>query len=364
MQWRHRPRSRSRSGVLAASAVVLAVAACSPAPPTNYGQEPRTSQPALGPQWFGGYLDVTLSPSLRLQDTALHGAATTVLSFIGAHPKDTCQPSWDGVHTLDQTGAKLSVDSQITSFRKAGNDIAVSFGGQLGKELAETCTDLGALVKAYTAVITKYGLDTLDFDVEGAGLSDHAAAERRAAAAAKLQAERPAVNPLKVWLTLPVSMEGLTTDGEKSVTAMLDAGVELAGINIMVMDFEPLAPGQTMLAAAKSAAEATHQTLRALYEKAGKPLEDAALWQRIGLTPMIGMNDVKGQVFTLADAEGLNSFAVERGIGRMSMWSLNRDFACTSSSRPEEGSSASSNCSGVTQAPGMFAKLLGKSLTG
>lgn len=361
MQRRNRPRSRSRSGVLATSAVVLAVAACSPAPPTNYGQEPRRSQSAPAPQWFGGYLDVTLLPSLRLQDTALHGAATTVLSFVGAHPKNTCQPSWDGVHTLDQAGAKLSVDDQIKSFRKAGNDIAVSFGGQLGKELAETCTDLGALVKAYAAVITKYGLDILDFDIEGAGLSDQAAATRRAAAAAKLQADSPAVNPLKVWLTLPVSMQGLTTDGEKSVTAMLDAGVELAGVNIMVMDFEPLAPGQTMLAAAKSAAEATHQTLGALYKQAGKPLDDAALWQRIGLTPMIGVNDVKGQVFTLADAEGLNSFAAERGIARMSMWSLNRDIACTSASRPEEGSSASSNCSGVQQAPGMFAKLLAKS---
>ena len=167
-----------------------------------------------------------------------------------------------------------------------------------------------------------------------------------------------------MWLTLPVSTDGLTPDGETSVTTMLDAGVELAGVNIMVMNFGPLAPGQTMLDAATSAAEATHQRLDALYRNAGKPLEAAALWNRMGLTPMIGENDVKGQVFTLADAEGLNSFAVERGIGRMSMWSSNRDAACTSSSPREPGSSASSGCSGVAQEPGMFAKVLGKTFTG
>lgn len=364
MHRRHRPRSGRRSGALAAIAVVLAVAACSPAPPANYGQEPRGSQPTQAPQWFGGYLDVTLSPGVRLQDTAPQGAATTVLSFITAHPKNPCQPSWDGVHTLDQAAARLSVDSQIRPFRAAGNDIAVSFGGQLGTELAAACTDVDALVRAYSAVITRYGLDTVDFDIEGTGLKDQAATKRRAAAAAKLQAQRPSVNPLNVWLTLPVSLQGLTAEGEKSVTAMLDAGVELAGINIMVMDFEPLAPGQTMLAAAKSAAEATHKTLSALYKKAGKPLDDAAAWQLIGLTPMIGMNDVKGQVFTLADAQGLNSFAVDRGIGRLSMWSLNRDVACTATSQPEPDSSASSNCSGVKQTPWMFAKALGKSLSG
>jgi chitinase len=145
---------------------------------------------------------------------------------------------------------------------------------------------------------------------------------------------------------------------------MLDAGVELAGINIMVMNFEPLAPGRTMLDAAKSAAEATHQTLDGLYRNAGKPLDDAALWNRMGLTPMIGENDVKGQVFTLADAEGLNSFGLERGIGRMSMWSSNRDTACSSASPREPGSNASSSCSGVAQEPGMFAGALGKSFTG
>ncbi len=356
--------SRGSGLILAVSAVVALAAACTTVPPGNYGQEEGTNKINPTQPWFGGYLDPTLSQSVRLSDLPAHGTVTTLLSFVSAHPKVACQPSWDGVYTLDQAGSKLAVDAQVDAYRSAGNDVAVSFGGQRGKELSVACTNEDALVKAYSRVISKYGLDALDFDVEGIGLADQAAAQRRAAAAARLQAARPKGSPLKVWLTLPVSMEGLTPDGEASVTTMLDAGVDLTGVNIMVMNFEPLAPGQTMLDAAKAAAEATHQTLGLLYRKAGKPLDDTALWNRIGLTPMIGANDVKGQVFTLADAQGLNSYAVQRGVGRMSMWSLNRDAACTAGHRSEAGSNASSGCSGVAQQPGMFAKVLGKSFTG
>ena len=362
MRYRHVPVSRCWSGILAVSAVVVAVAACSPTPPPEHkGQEAGTNQTAPSHRWFGGYLDVTLVPSLRLQDSPPHGQVTTVLSFIGSDPEKPCEPSWDGFYDLEQAATTLDLEGQLKTFREAGNDVAVSFGGQLGTELAAACTDSEALARAYAAVVTKYGLDVMDFDIEGEGLDDHPAAMRRAAAIARLQAARPPDTPLKVWLTLPVSTDGLTPEGEASVTTMLDAGVELAGVNIMTMNFGPLAPGQTMLAAGISAAEATHRTLAALYEKAGQPLEDAVLWNRIGLTPMIGTNDVQGQVFTLADAAGLNSFAVERGIGRISMWSLNRDTSCNPSSQGQPGNGAANNCSGVQQEPGMFAKVLGNS---
>ncbi|WP_211879645.1 hypothetical protein [Pseudarthrobacter albicanus] len=109
--------------------------------------------------------------------------------------------------------------------------------------------------------------------------------------------------------------------------------------------------------------EGTHRRLAALYEKTGKPLDPAALWNKIGLTPMVGTNDVKGQVFTLEDAEGLSSFALERGIGRMSMWSLNRDTGCNPSIEGQLRNGVSNNCSGVKQESGMFAELLGNAYT-
>ena len=351
--------SHGRTRFLMIFAAALALAACNLPPPAASGRQAEVSAPDLDRRWFGGYLDVTQVPALRLEDSSGPGTVTTVLSFINSGPAKPCEPSWGGYYDLQQAEDQLDLGAQVKRFRGAGNDVAVAFGGQLGTELAAACSDSDALVRAYGAVIDKYGLDVVDLDVEGKGLEDRLAASRRASAMARLQAGRPADAPLKVWLTLPVSADGLTPGGEYAVRSMLEAGVELAGVNIMTMNFGPLVAGQTMLTAAISAAEGTSRALAALYEKAGTPLEPAALWKKIGLTPMVGVNDVKGQVFTLEHAEGLSRFASERGIGRMSMWSLNRDLGCDGSGDGQGNEAASPKCSGVKQERGMFARLLG-----
>ena len=64
----------------------------------------------------------------------------------------------------------------------------------------------------------------------------------------------------------------------------------------------------------------------------------------IGLTPMIGQNDVRPEVFTLDDARAVLAFAQEKQIGMLSMWSVARDQAC-----PNGGTYVSPTCSGITQ---------------
>jgi chitinase len=353
--------SRRWSWVLVISAALAGVTACGPPPSDGAGRQADVIQAPVKPRplRFGGYLDVTLTPALPLHGSRSPGQVTTVLSFIVSDAAKPCEPSWGGFYGLKQADEKLDLGGRVDRFRQAGNDIAVSFGGQAGTDLAVGCSDVDALARAYGTVVTKYGLRIVDLDIEGADIADPAVAKRRAAAIAQLQAERPPAEPLEVWLTLPVAADGLTPSAATPIGTMLDAGVELAGVNIMTMNFGPLAPGQTMLEAAVSAAEGTHRTLAALYQKTGKPLGAAALWNKIGLTPMIGTNDVQGQVFTLDDAAGLNSFAQERGVGRISLWSLNRDTGCDSQVR----TGASNSCSGVDQDPGMFAKLLGTGRT-
>ena len=46
---------------------------------------------------------------------------------------------------------------------------------------------------------------------------------------------------------------------------------------------------------------------------------------------MIGLNDVTTETFDLNAAHELLAFAQQKGIGRISIWSLNRDNASTSS---------------------------------
>ena len=52
-------------------------------------------------------------------------------------------------------------------------------------------------------------------------------------------------------------------------------------------------------------------------------------YSSIELTPMLGGNDVQGEVFTLADAATVSAYAVQKGLGGVHVWSLDRDRDCT-----------------------------------
>jgi hypothetical protein len=48
----------------------------------------------------------------------------------------------------------------------------------------------------------------------------------------------------------------------------------------------------------------------------------------IELTPMIGGNDVQGEIFTLADADTVARFAIANGLAGVHHWSYDRDVDC------------------------------------
>lgn len=313
--------------------------------------------------WFAGYVDVTATPTFDL--AALSGSAKNpVLGFVVASADDACTPSWGAVHSLDDAATSLDLDRRIALLRERGGDVEVSFGGQANDELASVCTDPAKLQAAYAAVIDRYDVSTIDLDVEGAQLTDAAAAARRATAVAALQAQaRAAGRDLAVWLTLPVGPGGLDQGGTDQVAAMLAAGVDLSGVNAMTMNFGAGMPdGGTVLSAATSALSGLHRQLDALYRASGTRLSSATLWRKVGATPMIGQNDVAGEVLSLSDAAALNGFAQKNGVGRLSMWSLNRDRTC--SANYVDTGVASDSCSGVDQGDATFADVLSAGFTG
>ncbi|MGA7206089.1 MAG: chitinase, partial [Specibacter sp.] len=285
-----------------------------------------SNEPAI----FAGYVDATVTPSYSFETPVSDAAKSVVLSFIVSAKDKPCEPSWGTAYSMAAAGASLDLDRRIARLRQQGGTVAVSFGGQANNELSTACTDPEQLQAAYASVVDRYDLSTIDLDLEGTGLNDRAALTRRAQAISALQVERLKVKkPLSVWLTLPVAPTGLTAEGQSAVAAMLAAKVDLAGVNVMTMDFGGSKPERTtMLTASINAANATHDQLAALYRALGQNLGTESLWRKIGLTPMIGQNDVAGEVFTLEDADGLHSFAVDKGLGRISMWSLNRDASC------------------------------------
>jgi chitinase len=307
--------------------------------------------------WFAPYVDATLTPSYSFQDRSLDPARQVVLGFVVSAPGAVCAPSWGAAYGFSQADQALALGPRLAELGQEGVGAVVSFGGRANTDLAEGCTNVPSLERAYQSVVSHYRLRTIDLDVEGAALSDAAAAQRRAAAVAGLQAAAARQHrPVRVWLTLPVEPDGLQSDAISVIDAMLRARVSLAGINIMTMDFRsPPATGQTMLDLVQQAASAVHTQLQVQLARYGVSLGSPQVWQRMGITVMIGQNDIPGEIFTTDDAQGLVRFVNSNGIGRVSMWSLNRDSECGQAFG--ESGILSDACSGTPEQSLAFSQL-------
>jgi chitodextrinase len=288
------------------------------------------------PPSYAPYVDMTLTSESLAEMMHASGTGKFSLAFIVSGAP--CTASWGGYYGLEDPVIKQRIDE----LKAAGGDAIVSFGGAINQELANTCTSVPALAAQYQAVIDRYGIRDLDFDIEGADQSNTASLERRMKAIAQVQAVgRAAGKPVRISLTLPVMPSGLTHAGLGVVRAAIENGVEVGTVNVMAMDyFDPsLSPYDGKLGDyAIEAATATHDQLAALYP--GK--SDGALWRMVGVTPMIGINDNPEEVFTTADATKLTAFAKQQGLGRLAIWSINRDKPC-----PTPSPWTSNHCSGV-----------------
>lgn len=330
----------------------------------GFGQWQSARLVASNKPWFAGYVDVTATPSFAFEQMGATPHRDAILSFIVSMPSNACTPAWGGAYTMNQASASLDLDRRIARLKQQGGNIAVSFGGLNNRELALDCTNSDQLFSAYQAVVNRYNLDTIDLDLEHAGLTDSEAGARRATAIAKLQTERRAQGKnLAVWVTLPVAPQGLTEDGTNAVALLLFKGVDLAGVNVMTMDYgSSLVSGQSMLSGSENALTQTVRQLGILYQRAGIHLSDAKLWAKIGATPMIGQNDDAKEIFSLDAAKGFNEFTLSHKIGRMSMWSANRDIPC--GSNYVDLKVVSDSCSGVAQNKQAFADLLSMGFDG
>ena len=280
---------------------------------------------------FVPYADMSLSPTFSLAETAKQtGNEFFTLAFIVAG--STGQPAWGGQIAAD--GQFLGDD--ITSLRGQGGDVIVSFGGATGTELAQATGDVATLQAQYQAVIDAYTLTAIDFDIEGAAVADGPSVDRRNAAIAGLQsAAQAAGRDLAISYTLPVALDGLTTDGLNLLKNARAHGVNISLVNIMALDYGGSAPPDQMGQNAITAVQAVSGQL------------SGASWAAIGVTPMIGVNDTAPEVFTLQDAQDLLRFAQQNNLGRLAMWSVTRDQPCPGG----PGGAAQATCSGVDQQP-------------
>ncbi|MER5438219.1 cellulose binding domain-containing protein [Streptomyces sp. NPDC002790] len=308
--------------------------------PKKHTPKPKPTAPS-GPVSFAPYVDTSLSPAFDLPRAARRtGVKTYTLAFV--KPKGDCTPQW-GRSTLDGD----PVAAKIGALRSAGGDVRVSFGGQSGNELARGCTSMSRLTSAYEQVIDHYKLTKVDFDIEGDALTDRTSVDRRSRVVAALQRQHPG---LDVSFTLPALPRGITADGLSLLRNAKKHGVDIGSVNAMAMNFgsSPAPhPRGRMGRYAIDTARSTHSQLKGIIGGS-----DSSVWKHVAVTPMIGVNDIDEEVFTLSDAAELGAFAQSKGMAWVSLWSAARDRACPDG----PGGPAAATCSGVRQSTDAFTK--------
>lgn len=325
-----------------------ATPSASPSPTVSAAPSPSTSSsPPAGRAGFAPYVDTSLYPPFNLVTTAQStGVKQFNLAFVVAGGSGGCTPEWGGVTAIGSD----PVASQISALRAIGGDVRISFGGEAGSELALTCTSVPQLTAAYQQVISAYDVNKIDFDIEGAAIADTAANTRRDQAIAALQAQDKG---LQVSFTLPVLPSGLTSDGVAVLDGAVQAGVQLAAVNVMAMDYgdgaAPNPAGQMGTYAIDAATATDVQVASAL------GISDDAAWSKIAVTPMIGVNDTSDEIFTVANAQQLATFAASKHLAWLSMWSAARDTECPGGALGY----AQPTCSSIVQAPDAFMDALG-----
>lgn len=293
---------------------------------------------------FAPYVDASLGyvPNFAQfkKDT---GTGHFVLAFLVNTDCSSCSYAWGGVSSV--TDGPNGLYSNIKSLRQAGGDVMISIGGANNNPLAKACTDVEELKTHYKNIIDNLNLAVLDFDIEGGHVADTASIKRRNQALKMLQDElaREGRN-VPIWITLPVLPSGLTADGVNVVRSAMAHGVKLAGINLMTMDYggsmgcqsvEKVGNDRRRLDPTRNingecdiaATRAVHGQVKKLARNFNLNLSDADIWNMLGATPMIGVNDQELEVFFLDDAKTLRAHAEDKAMGLVSMWSVARDRA-------------------------------------
>lgn len=292
---------------------------------------------------FAPYVDMSLTSAEGLVSVAQKaGIRAVTLAFLSS-TNHGCGVGWGGLdETLpdDKLPNGTTVQALVQQLKTSGVEIILSFGGQAGIEPAMRCDSATDLKALYQSVIDRYGVTMLDFDLEGKETTDQPSIDRRDQALAGLKKANPG---LVISYTLEVMPPGLVDSGVNLLRSAKKDGLDLDLVNIMAMDYGAGEDnnGQMGVDAIDAAKAAKEQ------------IQTAGLNAKLGITVMIGVNDEKPEVFSLADTQTVLEFAKKTGyVARLSFWSMERDNGSCAGRK-----SASPTCSGVRQSDYEFSKV-------
>jgi chitodextrinase len=301
---------------------------------TTVSVQEDTGGGGTGSTVFAPYDHMTTRPETTLVEHSQQAGNNAVTAaFILSDGNGNA--AWDGAADMHVGEAGLA--PEIQTYQDTGGTVIISFGGAVGTMIAQDTTNVAKIKSEYQKVIDTYGVSHLDFDIESVNTS---AVDRRNQALSELQAENPEV---KVSYTLRCMTIGLTNHGKDIVENAKNHGVELEFVNVMTMNYGWVPPSASTI---KDSANGTHDDLASIFPNKSS----AEIWGMVGLTPMIGVNNVGG-AHELSDAREVVSFVQDTGVGLVSFWSIDRDNGgCPNGT-------VSATCSGISQTPYEFSHI-------
>lgn len=311
------------------------------------------------------------------EDTSIRGVS---LGFITMN-QGTSVPCWGAQPTLNALDGKHNKDD-VEAFRKLNPSgaVVISMGGWDNYIPEALVTDEYKVLNWYTRILGMYGVNRVDFDIEGGVQDDEAFIGRHTRIVTALLSRHP---QLRISYTLPVDagrearphdVDGPDNPNDTSdpTPELKPSGGFVAGFNRSGKKFlrhlaasgitPSLVNGMTMTMGNHDLDQGTETIIALRYMHRDLALrfpwlDTSDTWTRLGACPMFGIND-GGEVFTLEDMRELVEFANTVQLGCVSGWSANRDWH---SNRPEERCGVNKgdkfNCTWQDQTPGQFLNL-------
>ncbi|TDD08533.1 chitinase [Saccharopolyspora terrae] len=318
--------SKIRTSLLAGAAVLgtLAIGAA----PALSAEEPSaaTSPVAASPYLYNGWG----SPPAPADVMNATGIKDFTLAFINSD--GGCNPAWDGQRPLDGQD-KATIDA----IRGAGGDVIPSIGGYSGTKLGEVCADAQQLAAAYQKLIDAYGLKAIDIDIEATEFEGQASRDKVVEALKIVKEANPG---LLTVVTFPTTT-GPNENGKAMFAKAAEIGANIDVWTQMPFDFN----GSDMAADTISATEGLKEALKASFG-----YNDADAYAHSGISSMNGKTDVEGELVDQAAFQKMADYAKEKGLGRFTFWSVNRDRPCNGG--------AVDSCSGIDQQDWDFTKIV------
>lgn len=241
------------------------------------------------------------------------------LAFVG--DSGNCKPVWGTTNTFPARNPGAAGVTEVKVNLPAANVFyTISFGGATSVDLSKACSQAD-LINAYKAVVSTYSsafLEGLDFDIEN-GTEN---VPKIVNAIKALQSD-PCCSAFKYSFTVATLPNALGATGQTAARLAKQAGIQF-NMNVMAMDYGPSFDPADMGALAIQSAQTLHDFLVSL------GFSSTVAWSKVQVTPMIGVNDVTSEIFTLANATTLFNFAssATTPVPLLGMWALSRDKPC------------------------------------